>query len=374
MNGMKNSEFIMKELYSIPEYRAHLKNRGDKQTIMLGFSDGTKDGGYLQANWSIFKTKEKLSQLSSQFNIKPIFFDGRGGPPARGGGKTHRFYASQSGKIANHEIQLTVQGQTISSKFGSKEHFKHHCEQIITAGISQSLSKKENIIADSSRKLIEELAQLSFEKYTELKNHKMFIPYLENKSTLKYYGQTNVGSRPDRRGNKNKLNLSDLRAIPFVGSWSQLKQNVPGYFGIGTALKNLVKAGRLNDLKKLFVEVPFFKALILNSMMSLSKCYFELTAYIAKDADYKEFWNILFEEYKLSKEMVLLISGYENLMEEELVTRSSIEIREKIVIPLLTIQQYALQKIEKDPGNKSVYEKIVRRSLYGNINASRNSA
>ena len=374
MNGMKNSEFIMKELYSIPEYRAHLNNRGDKQTIMLGFSDGTKDGGYLQANWSIFKTKEKLSQLSSQFNIKPIFFDGRGGPPARGGGKTHRFYASQSGKIANHEIQLTVQGQTISSKFGSKEHFKHHCEQIITAGISQGLSKKENKIADSSRKLIEELARLSFEKYTELKNHKMFIPYLENKSTLKYYGQTNVGSRPDRRGNKNKLNLSDLRAIPFVGSWSQLKQNVPGYFGIGTALKNLVNAGRLNDLKKIFVEVPFFKALILNSMMSLSKCYFELTAYIVKDADYSEFWNILFEEYKLSKEMVLLISGYENLMEEELVTRSSIEIREKIVIPLLTIQQYALQKIEKDPSNKSVYEKIVRRSLYGNINASRNSA
>ncbi len=374
MNGMKNSEFIMKELYSIPEYRAHLKNRDDKQTIMLGFSDGTKDGGYLQANWSIFKTKEKLSQLSLQFHIKPIFFDGRGGPPARGGGKTHRFYASQSGKIANHEIQLTVQGQTISSKFGSKEHFKHHCEQIITAGISQGLSKKENIIEDSARKLIEELARLSFEKYTELKNHKMFIPYLENKSTLRYYGQTNVGSRPDRRGNKNKLNLSDLRAIPFVGSWSQLKQNVPGYFGIGTALKNLVDAGKLNDVKKLFVEVPFFKALILNSMMSLSKCYFELTAYIAKDPDYKEFWNIVFEEYKLSKKMVLLVSGYENLMEEELVTRSSIEIREKIVIPLLTIQQYALQKIEKDPSNKSVYEKIIRRSLYGNINASRNSA
>jgi phosphoenolpyruvate carboxylase len=202
----------------------------------------------------------------------------------------------------------------------------------------------------------------------------MFISYLENKSTLKYYGQTNVGSRPDRRENKNKLNLSDLRAIPFVGSWSQSKQNVPGYFGIGTALKNLVDAGRLNDLKKLFVEVPFFKALILNSMMSLSKCYFELTGYIAKDADYEEFWNILFEEYKLSKEMVLLISSYENLMEEELVTKSSIEIREKIVIPLLTIQQYALQKIEKDPNNKSVYEKIIRRSLYGNINASRNSA
>ena len=109
-------------------------------------------------------------------------------------------------------------------------------------------------------------------------------------------------------------------------------------------------------------------------MMSLSKCYFELTAYIAKDLDYKEFWNLLFEEYKLTKEMVLLISGYKELMEEEMISKSSIEIREKIVIPLLAIQQYALQKIEKGEGNKSIYEKIVRRSLYGNINASRNSA
>jgi len=374
MKGMRNSESIMSELFSIPEYRKHLRNRGNKQTVMLGFSDGTKDGGYLQANWSIFKTKENLSRCSEKFGIKVIFFDGRGGPPARGGGKTHRFYASQSGNIANHEIQLTVQGQTISSKFGSKEHFKHHCEQIITAGLYQSLLKEQSVIDQRSRKLIEELAQSAFDKYSELKNHKMFIPYLENKSTLKYYGETKIGSRPDRRKSKNKLNLNDLRAIPFVGSWSQLKQNIPGYFGIGTAIKKTLNDGKLDELKKLFSDVPFFKALILNSMMSLSKCHFELTAYIAKDPDYKEFWNLLFEEYKLTKEMALLISGYKELMEEEMVSKNSIEIREKIVIPLLTIQQYALQKIEKGDGNKSIYEKIVRRSLYGNINASRNSA
>ena len=105
-----------------------------------------------------------------------------------------------------------------------------------------------------------------------------------------------------------------------------------------------------------------------------SKCYFELTAYIAKDEEYKEFWNILFDEYKLSKEMVLLISGYEILMEEEPVTRNSIQIREHIVLPLLVIQQYALQKIELKSMHEEAYEKIVQRSLYGNINASRNSA
>ncbi len=374
MEGMTNSESIMKELFDIPEYRNHISQRENTQTVMLGFSDGTKDGGYLQANWSIFKTKENISALCKQYDIKVIFFDGRGGPPARGGGKTHRFYASQSNKIANHAIQLTIQGQTITSKFGTKEHFVHNCEQILTAGLSLSLFEKENAISNESREIIETLAKLSFKKYTELKNHKKFIPYLENKSTLKYYSKANIGSRPSKRGNKEKLDLKDLRAISFVGSWSQLKQNVPGYFGIGTAIKALVDDGKLDRLKKLFKDVPFFKALILNSMMSLSKCYFELTAYIAKDKEFKELWNILFEEYKLSKQMMLLISEYKILMEEEPISRSSIEIREQIVLPLLVIQQYALQKIERNSEFKNYYEKIVKRSLYGNINASRNSA
>ena len=374
MQAMENAESIMQELFELTEYRSHIDHRQNEQTIMLGFSDGTKDGGYLQANWSIYKTKEKLSAVCKAFDIKAILFDGRGGPPARGGGKTHRFYASQSPKVANHAIQLTIQGQTITSMYGTKAHFIHNCEQLLTAGLSNSLYEKENTISEKSRELIETMARLSHEKYTALKRHEMFIPYLENKSTLKYYARTNIGSRPARRGERKKLELEDLRAIAFVGSWSQLKQNVPGYYGMGTALQALVHDGRTADLKELFRDVPFFKTLILNSMMSLSKCYFELTAYIAKDKAYKEFWDMLFEEYKLSKKMVLLISGYSMLMEEEPVSRSSIEIREQIVLPLLVIQQYALQKIEAPSSQGPVYEKIVERSLYGNINASRNSA
>jgi len=374
IDGMANSGAIMEELFKIPEYKGHISQRDNFQTIMLGFSDGTKDGGYLQANWSIFKTKEILTLVCKQNNIKVIFFDGRGGPPARGGGKTHRFYAAQSDRIANNAIQITIQGQTITSKFGTKEHFKHNSEQLLTAGLSHSLFEKGNTISDESREIIDDLAKLSFNKYTELKNHEMFIPYLENKSTLKYYGDTNIGSRPTKRGDSKKLDLKDLRAIPFVGSWSQLKQNIPGYFGLGTALKKLLDEGKVSKLQLLFEEVQFFRALILNSMMSLNKCNFNLTSYITEDEAFKDFWNILFEEYKLSKEMVLLISQYNILMEEEPVSRSSIEIREKIVLPLLVIQQSALQKIEEESNYKNSYEKIVKRSLYGNINASRNSA
>ncbi len=374
MDGMKNADQIMRTLFNIPEYRQHIKNRGNRLTIMPGFSDGTKDGGYLQANWSIFETKEKLTAVCNEYNIEAVFFDGRGGPPARGGGKTHRFYAAQGPDIANHAIQLTIQGQTITSKYGTKGHFIHNCEQLLTAGLSNRLFAGGKKISDESRELIESLARISYERYNELKNHKMFVPYLENKSTLKYYGKTNIGSRPAKRGSDKKLDLKNLRAIPFVGSWSQLKQNVPGYFGLGTAIKAMVDKGKLNDLKKLFNDAEYFKTLILNSMMSLLKCNFELTSYIAKDKEYKDFWNILFDEYKLSKEMTLLISGYNTLMDEDPVARDSIKIREQLVLPLLVIQQYALQKIAQNGSGTEAYEKIVQRSLYGNINASRNSA
>ncbi|EAR00669.1 phosphoenolpyruvate carboxylase [Maribacter sp. HTCC2170] len=374
MKGMDNAEATMQYLYDLPIYREHLERRGDKQTMMLGFSDGTKDGGYLKANWSILKTKEVLSKVSKKQHIKALFFDGRGGPPARGGGKTHRFYAAQTKDIANNEIQLTIQGQTITSTYGTKEQFMHNSEQLLTAGLSNNLFGKENVISKEYRKLLEELSELSFNKYDALKKHEMFIPYLENRSTLKYYQKANIGSRPGKRGNKKQLELTDLRAISFVGSWSQLKQNVPGYFGIGTAIKSLKETGKLRQLKKMYKEVPFFKALMLNSMMSLTKCYFELTSYMKEDQKYGEFWQILHEEYQLSIDMLLQISGSNILMENEAISRESIEIRENIVLPLLVIQQYALQKIGQSTEYKELYEKIVTRSLYGNINASRNSA
>src|SRR5690606_38766377 len=253
------------------------------------------------------------STVCEERDIKAIFFDGRGGPPARGGGKTHRFYAAQTKDIANNEIQLTIQGQTITSTYGTKEQFAHNCEQLLTAGLSNNLFGNENIISKESRELLEQLSDLSFEKYDALKNHEKFIPYLENKSTLKYYQKANIGSRPGKRNVTKKLELTDLRAISFVGSWSQLKQNVPGYFGTGTAIQRLVDDGKLDALKRLYREVPFFKALVQNSMMSLSKTNFNLTSYMREEAEFKDFWQILNDEYVLSVKMLLLISDSKEL-------------------------------------------------------------
>ena len=375
MEGLDNAQSVMTELYQNPIYQKHLERRGNQQTIMLGFSDGTKDGGYLKANWEIYKAKEVLTKLSEENGIKVVFFDGRGGPPARGGGKTHDFYASQGKTIANNKIELTIQGQTITSIFGNKEQATYNFEQLLTAGVENDVfknSKKD--LTQKERALILELANISYKKYSDLKAHPMFVPYLQEMSTLEYYGKTNIGSRPSKRGGGNELKFEDLRAIPFVGSWSQLKQNVPGFFGFGFAMQQLKEERRFDEVRELYKGSDFFKTLVLNSMMSMNKSYFPLTYYIKNNPKFGEFWNVLFSEYNLSKDIMLELTGFKLLQEEDPLSRKSVKIREKIVLPLLSIQQYALMKIQKGEGNKEAYEKLVTRSLFGNINASRNSA
>ena len=136
---LKVCEKIMENLYENKEYRSHLDFRGNKQTVMLGFSDGTKDGGYFMANWSIYKAKEDLTALSNRYGINVAFFDGRGGPPARGGGNTHEFYASMGNKIQADDIQLTIQGQTISSNFGTDDSCQYNLEQLLSSGIQNQV-------------------------------------------------------------------------------------------------------------------------------------------------------------------------------------------------------------------------------------------
>tara|TARA_R110002073_G_scaffold62405_2_gene156530 strand:- start:43 stop:2559 length:2517 start_codon:yes stop_codon:yes gene_type:complete len=379
---LENAPGVMEQLYTNPVYIAHLRARGSKQTIMLGFSDGTKDGGYLMANWGIYKAKELLTEMSRKYGITAIFFDGRGGPPARGGGKTHQFYSSLGPTIEDKEVQLTIQGQTISSNFGTLDSSQYNLEQLISSGIDNRISGARNKLADDDRAVMNDLAETSYQTYKDFKSHPMFIPYLERISTLKYYAKTNIGSRPSKRGNSEGLVFSDLRAIPFVGSWSQLKQNVPGFYGVGTALKEYEDKDEFDKVEQLYNNSKFFKTLLENSMMSLTKSFFDLTKYMSEDEEFGEFWNIIYTEYLTTKRLLLKLTGYKELMENEPSGKASIEVRESIVLPLLTIQQYALKKIQElekagvavDDEEKKIFEKIVTRSLFGNINASRNSA
>ncbi len=381
IDDLQNAENIIKALYENTEYKQHLKRRNNRQTIMLGFSDGTKDGGYLMANWSIYKAKEKLTAISKEYNIDVIFFDGRGGPPARGGGKTHKFYASMGKNISNKEIQLTVQGQTVSSNFGTIDSAQYNIEQLIHAGISNGLFSIRTItLSEEEEALLQDLSGESFKAYTSFKNHPDFVDYLIHISPLNFYSETNIGSRPAKRKGSNKLDLKDLRAIPFVGAWSQLKQNVTGFYGVGTALQKLEKEGKFSKVKSLYQNSLFFKTLMDNCEMAMKKCFFPLTEYLSKDDKYGEIWNMIYQEYTITEKYLFLLSGKNELMADYPVEQLSIGMREKIVLPLLTIQQFAItqiRKIENEMVNdplKNTYQKLVIRCSFGIINAGRNSA
>lgn len=381
VEDLRQAGNVMKALYQNETYRRHLQRRQNRQTIMVGFSDGTKDGGYLMANWSIYKAKEDLTAVSRQFGIEVIFFDGRGGPPARGGGKTHKFYASMGDNIANQEIQLTIQGQTISSNFGMVDAAQFNMEQMLNAGVFNALfvKKSSTLVADQEQ-LISDLAAASFAKYSTLKNDPLFLDYLGHASPLKFYAETNIGSRPAKRGGSDKLTLGDLRAIPFVGAWSQIKQNVTGYYGVGTAMQQADQAGSFEALKQLYHDSLFFRTLIDNCEMSMHKCFFPLTKFLSGHPVYGEIWNNIYSEYELTKKYLLKLTGSDELMSRYPVEQLSIQMRERIMLPLVTIQQYAISRVREmeeqatDQTERTTFGKLVMRCSFGIINAGRNSA
>lgn len=376
VDDLKNASRIMRELYENETYREHLSRRNDTQTIMLGFSDGTKDGGYLMANWSIYKAKDELTRISREFGIEVIFFDGRGGPPARGGGKTHRFYASMGENISDKSIELTVQGQTVSSNFGTINAAQFNIEQLLHAGIyHEIISQKAETFSREEEKLMQNLAEESFAAYSELKNDPLFLEYLADVSPLKFYAQTNIGSRPAKRGGTSqKLTLDSLRAIPFVGAWSQLKQNVPGFYGVGSAMQKMEK--NLDEIKAMYKNNAFFKALMDNCEMAMEKTFFPLTQFLSEHPVYGKIWQKIRDEYELSRKYLAIISDTPDLMANFPVEQQSVQTREKIVLPLTTIQQFALTRIREieDEEQKKVLEKLIIRCSFGIINAGRNSA
>ncbi|MDB4924278.1 phosphoenolpyruvate carboxylase [Mucilaginibacter sp.] len=377
VNDLKVAAVVMEKLYMHPFYAAHLKKRGNAQSIMLGFSDSTKDGGYLMANWSIYKAKVELTAMARKYDINLAFFDGRGGPPARGGGKTHRFYASMGSEIANKQIQLTIQGQTVSSQYGSVETARFNIEQLINAGVTSSLNPDSNDLLSARQKtLITDMADASYKLFMDLREHKLFVEYLEKFSPLKLLSKINISSRPTKRNAGAPLKLEDLRAISFVTAWSQLKQSIPGFYGVGTALQKMKQKGDWDEVKQLYNTSGFFKTMLDNCIMSMSKSDFRITAYLEKDEKFGAFWKQLKDEFELTKALLLELTGTEVLMQDSPVDRRSISIREKIVLPLVIVQHYALQCLNNTTDKEliEIYDKLVIRTVYGIVNAGRNLA
>ncbi len=370
---------VMRRLYTNKLYSKHLESRGGKQHIMLGFSDGTKDGGYLRANWSIYRAKEELTRVSREHGITAIFFDGRGGPPGRGGGNNASYYTAQGQDVENQAIHLTIQGQTVSSTYGTPAAASYNIEHLLTAGLENHLFPEQiGALKESDQHLLNELAETAYKAYLKLKNHPNFVPYLEKMTPLKRYGEANIASRPTKRGEERELKLEDLRAIPFVGAWAQMKQNVPGYYGVGAAIRAFEETKEKEQkLQELYRRSLFFRTLLENSMQSHSKSNFDVTRYLEKHSQFGDFWKMLFAEHELTEAMLQKISGQKELLSNNPASRVSILMREEIVLPLIAIQQFGLQKLQNEnlpDDEKKIYEKLVLRAMFGIINAARNAA
>ena len=241
-------------------------------------------------------------------------------------------------------------------------------------------SGRDKTLDTKQEALLQELADESFKAYKELKNHPQFLNYLAQISPLNFYSETNIASRPTKRSKAARLSLEDLRAIPFVGAWSQLKQNVPGYYGMGIALEAMEKKGKFAAIKTLYQQSQFFRTLIDNCEMAMKKSFFPLTAYLSDHPKYGELWYLIYDEYERTKKYIFQLSGNHELMADYPVEQLSVQMRERIVLPLTTIQQYAMSCIrgmDEHGGNeerRKNFEKLVIRCSFGIINAGRNSA
>ncbi|PWG82037.1 phosphoenolpyruvate carboxylase [Pararcticibacter amylolyticus] len=379
VQDLKAAGTVMERLYSHPFYKEHLKSRGNKQVIMLGFSDSTKDGGYLMANWSIYQAKVELTSLARRYGIELAFFDGRGGPPARGGGKTHRFYATMGREIANDHIQLTIQGQTISSQYGSFDSAHFNISQLVNAGVLSSFddNNDKNTLTDQQKGLLASMASTSHKAFVSLREDPLFLKYLEQHSPLKLLSQINISSRPVKRNSGGELKLEDLRAISFVTAWTQLKQNIPGFYGVGSALKKAKEDGVWSEVKSLYEISGQFRTMMDNCIMSMSKADFRITAYLESDAVFGSFWRRLKDEFDLTRQLMLELTGTTVLLEQYPIERKSIGLRERIILPLVIIQHFALQQLESNKNDEEtvrVLNKLIIRTVYGIVNAGRNVA
>jgi phosphoenolpyruvate carboxylase len=382
VEDLTHAENIMARLFDSTAYRAALDRRQQRQVVMLGFSDGTKDGGYLAANWSIRQARYKLTELGRRQGIRMIFFDGRGGPPARGGGNTHRFYRSRDSKIEQWETQLTIQGQTISSNFGNPEMAQYHVEQLFTANLENLLSTHQEDDPPAAHiPLLATLSDLSFQTYRELRDDPSLLTFLGDKSPLPLFDHLTIASRPVSRRATEKVDLENLRAIPFVATWSILKIQIPGFYGLGTALATVVESGREDELHDLYRHSRFFRALLDNAAMSLLKSRFDITAHLDRDEQLGPLWRKIRDEAQKVEYYILRIARQPWLLANDPLVRASIRFREDMVLPLLVIVHDAFARYNEARAHGQVDDKeavqarkMALKGMAAVINATRNAA
>tara|TARA_A100001015_G_scaffold86769_1_gene96423 strand:- start:14804 stop:17560 length:2757 start_codon:yes stop_codon:yes gene_type:complete len=362
IDDLYNAPNLLLELIDDNIYNKYLKSRNNFQEVMLGYSDSNKDGGMGMATWALNESQEKIAKLFNKKNINHRLFHGRGGSVSRGGGRTNLAILSLPKECQNGTIRMTEQGEVISYRYGSGAIAKRHLEQIVNA-VLKGLISKSNISKKDEINLLSKIARSSEEIYKNKIFSKECWDFFINISPIKHISRLPIASRPASRSTLESFN--DLRAIPWVFSWIQTRYNIPGWFGLGSALYKISDQKQdINVLINLYENSSIFKHLLdkmsfemARAQLPISKLYTNLTLD-------KDFHSIIQNEFDLCVEMYQLITKNKSLLQRSPVIENSIKFRNPIA-DLVNLIQIELLTRWKD-GNK---EKEIQKSIFASINA-----
>jgi phosphoenolpyruvate carboxylase len=394
---LRGAAAIMDHAYENDAYHRHLDARGRRQEIMIGYSDSSKDGGILQSSWELYRAQEELATLSSRCHVDWMFFHGRGGTVGRGGGPEYQAILSLPRNAINAKIKITEQGEVISLKYAQPEIAQRSLELTTSAMLVAACENLRTRTRDRKQQKLwlrtyERVANAGHQKYREtIYDSDELGSYFQQATPIGEIAKMHIGSRPAKRVETNRI--EDLRAIPWVFGWTQTRHLVPAWMGVGSGLSWFLSASsreirwaphdrrtRVALLRRMYRTLPFFRALIDNIQMTLAKADFDIAHEYARLVKPEELgrrvYNDLREEFELTREMVLLITGQQKILDNNITLQRSIELRNPYVDPMSYIQVELLRRLRSGapaPDEEAELERAVFLSINGIAAGLRNT-
>ncbi|GGE23414.1 phosphoenolpyruvate carboxylase [Marinithermofilum abyssi] len=359
IDDLHHAREIMENFYQHPCY-VPVEIGGRKvQEIMLGYSDSNKDGGMLTANWELFRAQKDLFRLSQKYGLHVRFFHGRGGALGRGGGPLNQSIMAQPPETLAGGVKITEQGEVLSSRYALKPIAYRSLEQATSALLTSAASIFTGEIAEPNPEwtdVMEKVSEASLKKYQQLVfDDPGFLDFFNEATPLPEIGELKIGSRPTRR--KNSRAFENLRAIPWVFSWTQSRNLFPAWYAAGTGLAGFAEASPdgLKTLQRMYQEWPYFRSLVDNLQMALAKADFVIAkeySTLATDPEVRDrIYRTIEEEYRRTRESVLAITGQEEILDHIPVIQESIRLRNPYVDPLSFIQVHLLGARRTEAGD-----------------------